>query len=131
VEGALPPTISGDERFRLTTPEHWREPPIHPLLEAALHEDGDGLKAEALLGDLCFTDSEERAAIQVADVAAWVIRRALSRPEEAVARQMFDALKPLLIGKDGNAFELFSIVGEDAEREAIYAHLRRGEQPGW
>jgi hypothetical protein len=131
VKGTLLPTVSGDERFRLTVPEHWRRPPVHPFLEASMHADGDGLRAEVLLGDMSWPPSEERPAIQVADIAAWVIRRALTRPDEDLAREMFDLLKPLLVGAEGHAFELFSTVTLNQDLEALHSHLRDGDEPGW
>jgi hypothetical protein len=131
VEGTLLPTVSGDERFGLTLPKHWRKPPVHPFLEASMDTDGDGLRAEVLLGDMSWPPSEDRPAIQVADIAAWVIRRTLTRPEENLAREMFELLKPLLAGAEGHSFELFSTVVMNRDLEALYSHLRDGNEPGW
>jgi hypothetical protein len=124
-------TVSGDERFRVITPEHWRRPPVHPFLQEVLHDDGDGLQAEALLGDMSWVASEERVAVQVADMAAWVVGRSLARPEDLVAREMLEALTPLLLGADGWVCEFFSPIEVGCDLEALYTHLRRGDQPGW
>jgi hypothetical protein len=131
VEGTLLPTIGGDERFSLTTPEHWRRPPVHPLLRTAMHGDGDGLKPQALLGNLRWVDSVNEPSVQVADVVAWVIRRTMACPEEAETRQMFELLRPLLAGENGESFGLFSTAHIHPDQEAMYVHLRRGVEPAW
>ncbi len=131
VEGTLLATIGGDERFHLTTPDHWRNPPTHPLLKEAMHEDGNGLKPQVLLRSLDWVDSINEPSVQVADVAAWVIRRVMAHPEEAESRQMFDLLRPLLAGEDGESFGLFSVSRLRPDQEAMYAHLREGIQPDW
>jgi hypothetical protein len=113
------------------TPEHWRRPPVHPFLQEVLHDDGDGLQAEALLGDMSWVASEERVAVQVADMAAWVVGRSLARPEDLVAREMLEALTPLLLGADGWVCEFFSPIEVGCDLEALYTHLRRGDQLGW
>ena len=130
-EGTLLATIAGDERFHLRSPEHWRQEPVHPLLETAMHEDGDGLKPQALFRETRWVESVKEPSVQVADMAAWVIQRAMSRPEEHETRQMFELLRPLLAGEGGESFELFSIAGLRPDQEAMYRHLRDGVQPAW
>jgi hypothetical protein len=130
-EGTLLATIAGDERFHLRIPEHWREETMHPLLETAMHEDGDGLKPQALFREMRWLESVKEPSVQVADMAAWVIQRAMLRPEEHETRRMFELLRPLLAGEGGESFELFSIARLRPDQEAMYRHLRDGVQPAW
>jgi hypothetical protein len=131
VEGTLLATIGGDGRFHLTTPDHWHEQPVHPLVTAAMHEDGNGLKPRALLRGLRWVESVDEPSVPVADIAAWVIRRAMLRPEESETRELFELLRPLLAGEKGEAFGLFSISRLRPDQKAMYAHLRDGIQPAW
>jgi hypothetical protein len=128
---SLFPVIGGDPRFRPVIDPRWREEPVHPLLAKAMHPDGDGLRPQHLLSEIQWVSSHDHVAVQIADVAAWVVRRAVARPDEAVARECFELLRPLLEGEDGRAFELFSPRRLTIEDLALYAHLQHGEQPQW
>ena len=124
------PVIGGDERFRLITPDHWRIDPMHPLLAQALHPDGDGYYPQRLVGDtIAWASSHDEPAVQVADFAAWVVCRTITRPHELIARECFELLRPLLIGEGGRCFELFSIGPVRPEDTAVYSHLHAAEQP--
>jgi hypothetical protein len=60
VPESLLPVLGGDERFRVITPAHWREDPMHPLLAQALHPDGDGYYPQRLVGDtIAWTSSHD------------------------------------------------------------------------
>lgn len=128
---SLFPVLSGDPRFRLRLPAHWREDPRHPLLKRALALDGDGLVATELFSEFAWVDSHAYPLVQVADVVAWVLRRTLKNPAEAAPAELFSMLKPLLAGEGGATFELFSIGPIPPELRALYAHLQGGAQPPW
>jgi hypothetical protein len=130
VSEALLPIMGGDERFRVITPEHWRETPMHPLLVRAMHPDGDGYKPQKLVGDtINWVSSQSEPAIQVADFAAWVVCRTINNPDEELARECYELLRPLLVGEGGRCFELYSIGPDRPEDDAVYAHLHSANQP--
>jgi len=130
VSESLVPVIGGDERFRLVTPQHWRDDPVHPLLARALHPDGDGYRPQELVGEkIAWVRSHDEPAVQVADFAAWVVCRTITRPDEPIARECFELLRPLLAGEGGRCFELYSIGPLRPEDAAVYAHLHSAEQP--
>jgi len=130
VSESLLPVVGGDQRFRLVTPEHWRNDPLHPLLAQALHPDGDGYRPQRLFGErIDWVRSHDEPAVQVADFAAWVVCRTISNPREAIARECFDLLRSVLGGEGGRCFELYSIGSVQPEDAAIYAHLHSAEQP--
>lgn len=128
---SLFPVLGGDPRFSLTLPANWREEPVHPLLAKALHSDGDGLRPQALLGEIEWVASKDQVAVQLADMAAWVVRRAVSRPEERVAQECFDLLRPSLEGEKGMTFGVWSPRPLTADDTVLYAHLQQGTQPEW
>lgn len=130
VGSALLPTLGGDPRFRLVSPRPWHLPPRHPLIERARHPDGEGLMPQEIVdGEIDWPNSHEEPAIQVADVAAWVVARTISRPAESVARECFELLRPVLVGEAGRCFEQFSIGRIRPDEEAMYAHLHSDQQP--
>lgn len=128
---SLFPVLGGDPRFRPIVDSAWRDEPMHPLYAKALHPDGDGLRPHYLLNEMEWVSSHDHVPVQVADVAAWVVRRAVARPHEAIARECFELLRPLLEGEGGRTFELFSPRRLKPEDAALYAHLQLGEQPPW
>jgi hypothetical protein len=82
VVASLLPTIGGDDRFEFVFPDHWRHPPLHPMLAHATHRDGDGMAPQKMLGnEPRWGRSHDEPAIQVADVAAWIVSRAITTPE--------------------------------------------------
>jgi hypothetical protein len=129
----LLPTIGGDDRFRLVTPDRWRESPQHPLLAGAIHPDGDGYWVQRILGEeIDWPDSDEEPAIQVADLAAWVVCRTISHPDEEVARECFELLRPLLVGEAGRCFDHFWIGGPQPENDILDGYLHSpGQPPQW
>lgn len=130
VGSALLPTLGGDPRFRLISPRPWHLPPRHPLVERARHPDGDGLMPQEIIGgEIEWPHSHEEPAVQVADVAAWVVARTISRPDEPTARECFELLRPVLVGEAGRCFEQFSIGEIRPEEEAMYAHLHSDHPP--
>lgn len=128
---SLLPVLGGDPRFSVVIPDVWRERPIHPLLARALHPDGDGLRPQELLPEVAWVPSIGNVIVQLADMAAWVVRRAVVAPHEDVAQRCFELLAPLLEGEHGNRFDLFSVPAVKAENLVLYEHLLRGEQPEW
>jgi hypothetical protein len=129
--GALLPTLGGDERFRFTTPLHWRDDPVHPLLARTRHPDGDGYWPQLLFDDVDWVSSASEPAVQVADVAAWILARRVNEPTEQATADCFDMLAPLMVGGGGRRFELFSIPPVREDQASMYAHLRQGVQPDW
>lgn len=101
------------------------------MLAGALHPDGDGLMPQAILGNVTWVSSSAHPCVQIADVAAWVLRRALANPGERETMAMFELLKPLLEGEHGVTFKLFSVPPLRDDQLAMYAHLQCGVQPPW
>jgi hypothetical protein len=128
---SLFPVLGGDPRFRPVVDLEWRNEPVHPLYAKALHPDGGGLRPHYLLEEIEWVSSHDHVPVQVADVAAWVVRRAVAHPDEKVARECFELLRPLLEGEGGRTFELFSTRRLKSEDTALYTHLQQGEQPLW
>lgn len=86
------------------------------------HPDGDGLMPQAMLGDMRWVSSAAHPCVRVADVAAWVLRRALAKPGERETVEMFEILKPLLEGEHGVTFQLFSVPPPRDDQLAMYSH---------
>lgn len=128
----LMPFLS-DERFRLVTPAHWLAEPQHPLYKRALHVDGDGYDLIELLGsDVAWRSSAAEPAIQVADLAAWVVCRTLNRPHETVARECYELIRPILVGGGGHCFGTFAIGSGERAWLPFHAHLHsKAEPPEW
>ena len=129
--GALLPTLGGDERFHFTSPLHWRDEPVHPLLARAVHPDGDGFWPQLLFDDVQWVSSSSEPAVQVADILAWVLARRINFPSEPEPARCFDLLAPLMDGPRGLRFELFAIPPIRDDQAAMYRHLQHGEQPDW
>jgi hypothetical protein len=128
---ALLPTLGGDERFSFRFPQHWATPPRHPFFERVRHPDGDGSRPQMIFDDLEWVSSESETAVQVADLAAWILARRINRPAERKTAEAFELLRPLLAGEGGRIFDLFSIPPVRADQAAMYQHLQFGEQPAW
>jgi hypothetical protein len=75
-----------------------------------------------------WVNSAAHPCVQVADVAAWVLRRAAAQPAERETREMFQVIKPLLAGEQGITFELFSVAPRagHARSGRAFRRLRRG-----
>ena len=130
-DASLLPSIGGDPRFRWTLPNHWRDEPVHPLLINSRHPDGDGLRPQAILSEMTWVNSEDHACVQIADVVAWVLRRALARPDESATLETFELIRPLLAGEGGATFKLWGL-GEPHDTSGDrYSHLQRGVEPNW
>lgn len=132
VSESLLPIIGGDDRFRLISPLEWHSDPVHPLVERALHPDGDGYSPDLLIGDtIAWKRSHDVSAIQVADMVAWTVCRTISRPHESQARDCYEHLVPILAGERGRCFETFSI-GASTDADVLTAHLHAPAEPaGW
>lgn len=130
-DASLLPTLGGDSRFSFRFPTSWRETPVHPLLRRILHPDGDGVMPQELFNDVDWASSREHAAIQIADVTAWVLARRLNQPSEPEAAKLFKLLQPLLAGEDGQTLRLFSIPPLREDQRAMYQHLTAEAQPPW
>jgi hypothetical protein len=126
----LLPTIGGDGRFGLIVPDQWREPPVHPLLHRAAHDDGDGLRPQELLTKIDYVESEDQPCVQVADIVASVVRRRILNPMDETDRTNFDLLQPLLTGEGGRVFEFFTIAPLRNDQTSMYSHLH-GSEPAW
>lgn len=132
VLASLLPTIGGDDRFEFVFPDHWRQPPPHPMLGYATHAEGDGMAPQKMLGSARrWARSADEPAIQVADVAAWIVSRAITTPETPAARECFDLLRPVLVGAGGRCFDLFAIGGVRPEDAVLYEHLHSDAPPEW
>jgi hypothetical protein len=128
---SLLPILGGDRRFSVVTPLEWVGPPKHALYERALHSEAGFLRPQDLFGPTEWVSSVDYPVVQIADAAAWVVRRAVARPDEDVARRCFDLLRPSLSGENGDTFQLFAMRRIGPDDEAIYEHLRKGEEPVW
>lgn len=129
VTTSLLPVLGGDGRFGFVTPLEWREPPEHPMLRRARHADGY-LRPQALFEPIQWESSHDHTALQIADAAAWVVRRAVMRPE-AISLECFGLLEPLLVGDGGMIFDIFALRDVPPELDVIYAPRRWGTQPLW
>jgi hypothetical protein len=129
--GALLPTLGGDERFSFRFSRDWAEDPPHPFFERVRHPDGDGSRPQEIFDDIDWATSHSEMAIQVADVAAWVLARRIKRPEDVGAAECWDHLAPLLAGEGGRTFELFSIPPIRPDQAAMYQHLQFSHEPAW
>jgi hypothetical protein len=127
--GALFPTLGGDERFSFRFSRDWAKDPQHPFFERVRHPDGDGSWPQDIFDDIDWVASRSETAIQVADVAAWVLARRIKKPEDAAAAESFGHLAPLLAGEGGRRFALFSIPPIRADQAAMYQHLQFGQEP--
>jgi hypothetical protein len=126
----LLPTLGGDERFHLITPSHWQGPDPHPMWASARHSNGDGYDPRRLFGhSIDWPDSRDEPAIQVADIAAWIVCRTISRPREAIARECYEFMRPVLVGEAGRCFQHFSIGDVRPEDEALDAYLHSSRSP--
>jgi hypothetical protein len=106
---------------------------MHPLLARALHEDGDGSRPQQLFDDVSFCDSKASMAIQLADLAGWILRRHARGalvPGADEARESFDLLRDLVREEAGRTIEFFHVGPLRPDQVAMYAGLR-GEQPAW
>jgi hypothetical protein len=130
VVASLLPTMGGDDRFEFVFPDHWRHSPLHPMLAHATHAEGDGMAPQKMLGSAPrWGRSADEPAIQVADMAAWIVSRAITTPEIGAARECFDLLRPVLVGAGGRCFDLFAIGDVRPEDAVLYEHLHSDAPP--
>ena len=86
---------------------------------------------QELFNDVDWASSQEHPAIQIADVAAWVLARRMNKPAETDTAECFQLLQPLLAGEDGQTVRLFSIPPLREDQRAMYQHLAAEAQPPW
>ena len=101
--------------------------PKHPLARLRAHSGG-GLNLVDLFGDRpSFPESEDEPLIQLADLAGWLLRRAITHPDEAHTQTAYRLLKQRLYRPpDGMLpFRLFFRRGRTFTRADLprYEHL--------
>jgi hypothetical protein len=104
LERMVMPAISHDERFALVVVTTWSEDPIHPFIEKYSIEEGIDARIIFEHG-LEFANSRAHAGLQLVDAVAHTVRRTVLEPNNAVAQQAFDALRPKLLS-GGEALSL-------------------------
>ena len=104
LERMVMPAISHDERHALVVVTTWAEDPIHPFIEKYSIEEGFDARIIFEHG-LQFADSHTHAGLQLVDAAVHAVRRAVLGPDNGVAQQAFDALRPRLLS-GGEALSL-------------------------
>jgi hypothetical protein len=112
---SIVPTL-GTRPVSLEIPEHWKERDrVHPfiatferdrgLIRGQEYEDVIDLKAIFEHG-LRFEDSRQHPGLQLADVTAHVVRRALLEPGNAAIQGAYDQLRPKLVMKNGRCLQI-------------------------
>jgi hypothetical protein len=107
---SIVPTL-GTRRVPLEIPERWKKGEVpHPFIATFERERGrirgeefeNVIDLKAIFGNgLRFEDSKEYPGLQLADVTAHVVRRALLESENTAIQQAYDHLRPKLVMKNG------------------------------
>lgn len=109
----LPGIMAGDRRFVWNVPPEISDDHGHPYFTEHRFRREDDPRAvgvrELLQEGLQFEASHDFAGIQLADVVAYVIRRAAMNPGESLTQQAFGALLPKLMPTaEGQPIHLYS-----------------------
>lgn len=139
LDGKLPAKMAAGERYlndtlvpalgsrpgsALSLPDTWRGDPNHPFVANCERAYGRirgqevqgaiDLKA-AFSNGLRFEDSREHPGLQLVDVAANLVRRAVLQPEDAAIQEAFDAIRPKLRNLKGHSLTLTRLRAGEAE----------------
>jgi len=139
LDGKLPAKMAAGERYLndtlvpalgsqpgsvLSLPDTWQGDAKHPFVANCEREHGRicgqevqgaiDLKA-AFSNGLRFEDSRVHPGLQLVDVAANLVRRAVLRPEDAAIQEAFDAIRPKLRNLEGHSLTLTRLRAGDAK----------------
>ena len=112
----------GSNDFGLVVPTNWYDEPVHPFVERFSTGDGKLSLNRIFEHGLVFTDSREHAGLQLVDVVAYVVRKAIVEPDNQVIQAAYELLREnLRTERDGQALRLVRYTtGQDAIDEARY-----------
>jgi hypothetical protein len=136
LQHALVPILGSNARFDLVMVDTWKDAqPPHPFIANFERPGGwsgsrrrrvehDVIDISAIFENgLDFKSSKEYAGLQLADVVANVVRRAVLEPNDWQAQAAYDLLRPKLRGRSGTTLSLFSLPGAGQPSRERYAHL--------
>ncbi|MEZ5077077.1 MAG: DUF3800 domain-containing protein [Solirubrobacterales bacterium] len=117
--------IYGSGQFgALGTPEAWRGDEQHPFNRRFGGMNGvfagrkveDGISIGAIFEHgIQFEDSAAHAGVQLADAAAYLIRRAVLEPDETAVRNAYEAIRPKLANEAGATLSIKRLSGGGSE----------------
>jgi len=92
----LPAMGSNQDRFALVTPLEWQQEPVHPF-HAKFSSGENTLSLNRIFEHgLRFEDSRDHAGLQLADVVAYVTRRAILDPDDDVVYRAYSHIRDKL-----------------------------------
>lgn len=117
--------VSGAHRGELVAPNTWGDEPVHPFA-AKFFEPSENVSLNRIFEHgLRFEPSHEHAGLQLVDVVAYVMRRAILEPDNDVIHRAYAHLRGnLRTERDGQALRLVS-GGGGREREIDDYRYRR------
>lgn len=117
--------IYGSGQFgALGTPEAWKGEEQHPFNQrfggmsgvVAGRKVEDGISIGTIFEHgIQFEDSAAHAGVQLADAAAYLIRRAVFEPDERAVRNAYEAIRPKLANEEGASLSIKRLSGGGAE----------------
>ena len=121
------PVLGSRAGSRLIVPKHWKDSPVHPFIDA-FEGDGvirgvevkDAINLKAIFEQsLEFEVSNDQAGLQLADTAAFVVRRAVLEPRNSVIQAAYDQLRPKLRNLRGRSLAIHRLRVGDEDRSSL------------
>jgi len=115
----------GSNDFELVIPTTWYDDPVHPFVERFSNGDKKLSLNKLFEHGLVFADSRAHAGLQLVDVVAYVVRKAIIEPDNKAIYAAFDVIRENLRSeRNGQALRLVRYdTGQDAMDEKRYRPL--------
>lgn len=134
---------SRSRRKPLRSPRQWHQSPEHPFMlkfrDEPIGEAGQEIGPFISLKQLFehglqFERSHDHAGLQVADVVAGAIRRAVLHPHDAATQAAYDLLRPKLAHRDGRLLDVRGVasgvpVPRSRYERVLYGHGGPARRP--
>ena len=117
--------IASTDRFVWVLPPEWRERPHHPFLRRYAADSEHTSLNQLWENARRYDDSRLHAGLQLADVAAGVVRRAVTEGERSPTRAAYESLRMTLTDMEGNCLRPYRFRGAPSPDSARYEPLMR------
>jgi Protein of unknown function (DUF3800) len=128
LDDMLVPALGSQDDQAIGLLETWKDDPVHPFVRKYSQERGrvrgreiqGAIDLRAIFSEgLRFEPSDRHAGLQLVDTVAYIVRRAVLRPDDVVVQWAYDALRPGLLNEERRAITIQRLGGAEPPATAL------------